>query len=59
MIASGNDFKFWSPRTSAGHSDGCTAAALCRRAKSLGGSRGFFPPKSFGRRRDPDERSAY
>ena len=43
MIASGNDFKFWSPRTSAGHSDGCTAAALCRRAKSLGGTWTFEP----------------
>jgi len=36
MIVVGNDFKFWSPRTSAGHADGCCAAALCRRAASFG-----------------------
>ena len=38
MIVSGNDYKFWSPRTSAGHSDGCCAAALCKRAAGFGDS---------------------
>lgn len=42
MIVSGNDYKFWSPRTSAGHSDGCCAAALCKRAAGFGG--GYIPP---------------
>ena len=42
MIVSGDSFKFWSPRSSAGHSDGCCAAALCKRASSFGG--GYIAP---------------
>lgn len=42
MIVSGDSFKFWSPRSSAGHSDGCCAAALCKRAASFGG--GYIAP---------------
>ena len=42
MLQSGNDFKFWAPRMSNGHSDGACAAALCRRAASFGG--GYVPP---------------
>lgn len=42
MIVSGDSFKFWSPRSSAGHSDGCCAAALCNRAASFGG--GYIAP---------------
>jgi phage FluMu gp28-like protein len=45
MIVSGDSFKFWSPRSSAGHSDGCCAAALCKRASSFGGVR--IPPFTF------------
>lgn len=42
MIVSGDSFKFWSPRSSSGHSDGCCAAALCKRASSFGG--GYIAP---------------
>lgn len=42
MIVSGDSFKFWSPRSSAGHSDGCCAGALCKRASSFGG--GYIAP---------------
>ena len=42
MIVSGDSFKFWSPRSSTGHSDGCCAAALCKRASSFGG--GYIAP---------------
>ena len=42
MIVCGDSFKFWSPRSSAGHSDGCCAAALCKRASSFGG--GYIAP---------------
>lgn len=42
MIVSGDSFKFWSPRSSAGHADGCCAAALCKRASSFGG--GYIAP---------------
>ena len=54
MIAAGNDFKFWSPRTSAGHSDGCTAAALCRRASFLRSSAWTFPPEAVESRGGDD-----
>lgn len=37
MIPRGKSFVFWSPRTSAGHADGCCAAALCKRAAGFGG----------------------
>ena len=45
MLQSGNDFKFWAPRMSNGHSDGCCAAALCRRAASFGGGTWTFAPE--------------
>ena len=37
MLLKGKEYVFWAPRMSAGHSDGCCAAALCRRAASFGG----------------------
>ena len=46
MLRSGNEFKFWAPRMSNGHSDGCCAAALCRRAASFGGGTWTFTPES-------------
>ena len=46
MLQSGNDFKFWAPRMSNGHSDGCCAAALCKRAASFGGSTWTFTPET-------------
>ena len=49
MIQSGNDFKFWAPRMSAGHSDGCCAAALCKRAASFGGTAPIRPAAAQGR----------
>ena len=36
MILRGKAFVFWSPRSSAGHADGCCAAALCYRAGGFG-----------------------
>ena len=45
MLQSGNDFKFWAPRMSNGHSDGCCAAALCKRAASFGGRTWTFAPE--------------
>ena len=46
MLQSGNDFKFWAPRMSNGHSDGCCAAALCKRAASFGGNTWTFTPET-------------
>ena len=46
MLQSGNEFKFWAPRMSNGHSDGCCAAALCRRAASFGGGTWTFTPEA-------------
>ena len=45
MLQSGNEFKFWAPRMSNGHSDGCCAAALCKRAASFGGGTWTFAPE--------------
>jgi hypothetical protein len=57
MLQSGNDFKFWAPRMSNGHSDGCCAAALCKRAASFGGE--YVKPFAATARRDIDTRSVY
>lgn len=54
MIVSGDSFKFWSPRSSSGHSDGCCAAALCKRASSFGGV--YIAPFATGRSHNPDLR---
>ena len=56
MLQSGNEFKFWAPRMSNGHSDGCCAAALCRRAASFGGAPSL-PPYAGEARTDYDERT--
>ena len=55
MIPVGDVFKFWSPRTSAGHADGCCAAALCKRAANFGGE--YVAPFVCGRPNNPDTRS--
>jgi len=57
MLQSGNEFKFWAPRMSNGHSDGCCAAALCRRAASFGGV--YVPPFAATAAADIDSRSVY
>ena len=46
MLLRGNEYVFWAPRMSNGHSDGCCAAALCKRAASFGGSTWTFPPEA-------------
>ena len=56
MLKSGNEFKFWAPRMSNGHSDGCCAAALCRRAASFGKGPSL-PPYAGEARTDYDERT--
>ena len=56
MLQSGNEFKFWAPRMSNGHSDGCCAAALCRRAASFGGGAPIRP--AAGRTRAANARRA-
>ena len=43
MLLRGKEYVFWAPRMSNGHSDGCCAAALCRRAASFGGGWAFTP----------------
>lgn len=57
MILRGNEYVFWAPRMSAGHSDGSCAAALCRRAASFGGE--YVPPVSAPARADYEARSPY
>lgn len=57
VIPSGNDFKFWAPRMSSGHSDGCCALALCARA--AGFAEEYVPPFGAGSRHDYDSRSVY
>ena len=42
QIVTGAEYSYWAPRTSEGHSDRCTAGALCVHAASLGG--GYVPP---------------
>lgn len=37
----GETYNYWSPRTRLGHSDRCTALALCIRAASFGGDKPF------------------
>lgn len=49
MILKGNEYVFWAPRMSGGHSDGACAGALCRRAASFGGS-APMPPKASNSR---------
>lgn len=58
QVVSNGNYNYKAPRTDAGHSDRCTALALAVRAAASGAG-GFFVPKSFGGRGDPDERSAY
>ena len=57
MLQSGNDFKFWAPRMSNGHSDGCCAAALCKRAASFGGE--YVKPFAATAAHNIDTRSVY
>ena len=57
MILKGKEYVFWAPRMSNGHSDGCCAAALCKRAASFGGE--YVPPFAATVRRDIDSRSVY
>ena len=46
MLLRGSEYVFWAPRMSAGHADGCCAAALCRRAASFGGGTWTFEPEA-------------
>ena len=46
MLLRGSEYVFWAPRMSNGHSDGCCAAALCRRAASFGGGAWTFTPEA-------------
>lgn len=55
MLLRGNEYVFWAPRMSAGHSDGCCAAALCRRAAGFGGE--YVPPVVSAKRRDYERRT--
>lgn len=55
MILRGNEYVFWAPRMSAGHSDGSCAAAMCRRAASFGGE--YVPPVVARGRRDYERRT--
>ena len=55
MVVSGETYRFWSPRTAAGHADGATALALCRRAASFGGV--YVPPVISSRRKSYEQRS--
>ena len=54
MLLRGNEYVFWAPRMSGGHSDGACAAALCRRASSFGGP--HIPPFATRRNHNPDFR---
>ena len=54
-VVSGESYRFWSPRTAAGHADAATALALCRRAASFGGA--YVKPFAATAARDPDERT--
>ena len=49
QIVTGAEYSYWAPRTSEGHSDRCTAGALCVHAASLGG--GYVPPIKPGKSR--------
>ena len=49
QIVTGAEYSYWAPRTSEGHSDRCTAGALCVHAASLGG--GYVPPIQPGKSR--------
>jgi phage FluMu gp28-like protein len=52
------EYNYWSPRTKDGHSDRCTALALCVRA--AGDANAFyFPPRPGGRRTRNKERSVW
>ncbi len=55
MLLRGNEYVFWASRMSAGHSDGCCAAALCRRAAGFGGE--YVPPVVSAKRRDYERRT--
>lgn len=55
QIASAGNFNYWAPRTSEGHSDRCTAAALGVRAADFGGE--YVAPFVCGRPNNPDTRS--
>ena len=54
VISNGN-YNYKAPRTDAGHSDRCTALALCVRAASQGGV--YVPPFGTGRNHNPDRRA--
>ena len=56
VISNGN-YNYKAPRTDAGHSDRCTALALCIRAASQGGV--YIPPFAATLARDIDSRSVY
>ena len=55
QIVHAGDYTYWAPRTSEGHSDGCTAGALGVRAADFGGE--YVAPFFCGRRHSPDTRS--
>lgn len=55
QVISNGEYSYWAPRTKAGHSDRCTALALCVRA--AGESKGFtFKPRPGGKRTRNTER---
>ena len=56
QIVTGAEYSYWAPRTSEGHSDRCTAGALCVHAASLGG--GYVPPIKPLKRRSLTSRLA-
>jgi phage FluMu gp28-like protein len=56
-VSQGGTVSYSATRNADGHSDRAAALALCIRAAQSQGL--FFIPRIFGRRRDPDERTAY
>ena len=49
QVITNGQYNYWSPRTRDGHSDRCTALALCVRASDT--PRAMFPPAPFNTRR--------
>lgn len=46
QVITNGEYNYWSPRTRLGHSDRCTALALCLRAAGEAGA-GYFTPRAF------------